>query len=65
MQSFEPESVGLSSARLERLKPVMQGYVDLWHLCRDRYAHRPPGTGGAPAGFWLPGTRQPAPHDNR
>ena len=28
MQTFEPESVGLSSARLERMKPVMQGYVD-------------------------------------
>jgi CubicO group peptidase (beta-lactamase class C family) len=28
MQTVKPESVGLSSARLERLKPVMQAYVD-------------------------------------
>jgi CubicO group peptidase (beta-lactamase class C family) len=28
MQTVSPESVGLSSARLERIKPVMQGYVD-------------------------------------
>ena len=28
MQTVKPESVGLSSARLERLKPVMQCYVD-------------------------------------
>jgi CubicO group peptidase (beta-lactamase class C family) len=28
MQTVKPESVGLSSPRLERLKPVMQGYVD-------------------------------------
>jgi len=28
MQTVTPESVGLSSARLERIKPVMQGYVD-------------------------------------
>ncbi len=28
MQTVKPESVGLSSSRLERLKPVMQAYVD-------------------------------------
>ena len=28
MQTVKPESVGLSSARLERIKPVMQRYVD-------------------------------------
>jgi CubicO group peptidase (beta-lactamase class C family) len=28
MQTVTPESVGLSSSRLKRLKPVMQGYVD-------------------------------------
>jgi CubicO group peptidase (beta-lactamase class C family) len=28
MQTVNPASVGLSSSRLERLKPVMQGYVD-------------------------------------
>lgn len=28
MQIVQPESVGLSSARLERIQPVMQGYVD-------------------------------------
>ncbi len=28
MQTVKPETVGLSSARLERIKPAMQGYVD-------------------------------------
>jgi CubicO group peptidase (beta-lactamase class C family) len=28
MQTVTPESVGLSSARLERIQPVMQGYID-------------------------------------
>ena len=28
MQTVKPESVGLSSSRLNRLKPVMQAYVD-------------------------------------
>ena len=28
MQPIKPESVGLSSTRLERIAPVMQAYVD-------------------------------------
>jgi CubicO group peptidase (beta-lactamase class C family) len=28
MQTTKPESVGLSSTRLERIRPVMQGYID-------------------------------------
>ena len=28
MQTVQPESVGLLSERLERIQPVMQGYID-------------------------------------
>ena len=28
MQTVQPESVGLSSVRLARIQPVMQGYID-------------------------------------